>query len=300
MKTIFKKGDKLALVAPASFVTAEKLEKAVQNFEEMGFRVHYNSSVLLKHGYLAGNDQARLADLHRAYADKSIAGIVSVRGGYGTLRFLEMLDYQLINDNPKPLLGFSDITSLLLAIYQKTNSPVFHAPMGVSTFNDFTKNAFQKAMMESDSYSISAEAEAYVVNAGKAKGELLGGNLAVICSLLGTKFQPDFSGKIVFLEEVGEAPYRIDRMLSQLLMVKSMKKAAGIVLGTFARCNADKHYDDIQDSLSLKEVIIDRLSSLKIPVVYGFSFGHLENNAVLPIGRKAVLNGMNLKIKSAK
>ena len=292
-----KKGDTIGLIAPGSSVTEEKFNKAVTNLESLGFKVHYTENILAKHGYLAGTDKQRLSDLHQMFVDPKIDGIWCIRGGYGCSRLLPEIDYQLIRKNPKALIGYSDITALLQAVYLKTGLIGFHGPVAVSELTDYTKTYFQSVLMEPEApYVIPVSTEnkqnenelfhTKVIRPGKAKGELVGGNLSLISALAGTKYQWKIKDKIIFLEDVGEKPYRIDRMLTQLIQTCDLSKAAGIVLGVFTGC--EKNEGDA--SLSLMETLEDRLGSLKVPVIYGLSFGHIDNQCTLPVGIQAELD----------
>ena len=283
-------GDTVALIAPGSPITEEKLNKAIANMHSLGLKVKYNENVLLKHGYLAGSDQARLQDLHEAFADTSVKGIWCIRGGYGCPRLLPRIDYKLIKKNPKLFIGYSDVTALLHAFYKKARLLCFHGPMGVSTFTPFALENIKATLMEPrESWQIKTHTENnvyYSIRKGSVEACLVGGNLSLLCALVGTPYEVDFKNKIVFIEEVGEKPYRIDRMLTQLRQASNLRKAAAIVLGVFADCEADVG----DDSLSLKETLMDRIYDLGIPAFYGFPTGHIKDQCVLPIGGRVRFN----------
>lgn len=300
-----KAGDTLGLIAPGSYISEEELKDSVANLEKLGFKVIYNERILSKSGYLAGDDKARAEELNFIFADKKVKGIFCARGGYGCQRILPMLDYELIRKNPKVLIGYSDITALLNAIYVETGLITFHGPVGISTFNEFSVTYFNEVLVhpEKDLVLISAQDEDQKENAGittivsgKAVGELVGGNLSVINSLIGTKYDFNGEGKIIFLEEIGEEPYRIDRMLTQLIQCGKFEKATGIVMGVFEDCEPKKKDPSFSTSFSLLEVLFDRLSNLNIPVIYGLSFGHIKNKFTLPVGIKAELDTINQTI----
>ncbi len=287
-----RKGDTIGLITPAGFITNEKFEKTLENLKKIGLIPFYNNSLFDKHGYLAGDDNQRIEEIHSMYENKDIKGILCVRGGYGTTRILDKLDYNLINNNPKPLIGFSDITALISAIYKNTNSPIFHGAMGVSEFNNYTLSNFKEVLMskyseltiKSADYNENSdqiEYKPYIINKGIAKGKLVGGNLSLLVSQIGTQYDIDWTDKIVFIEEICEPPYKIDRMLTHLIMSGKLQNVAGIILGVFNKC---EERENPENSLSLKQVITDRIKQLNVPSMYGFSFGHIHNQAIFPVG----------------
>ncbi len=294
-----KSGDKLALVAPGSYISESELQESIKNLNDLGFETTYSEKILLQSGYLAGKDQDRTKDLMEKFSDKSVKGIVCARGGYGCTRILPLLDYDIIRANPKVLIGYSDITALLYGIYQKAGLISFHGPVGTSTFNDYSVNNFKSVLMNpgrtvtfpnsTDSKDENIYGITTIVK-GKAKGRLVGGNLSIVVSLIGTEFDVDYSDKIVFIEEVGEEPYRIDRMLTQMLQAGMFEKAAGVMLGLFRKCEARQSSDLTAKSFTLMEVLKDRFGKLKIPVVYGMSFGHVTDKFTIPFGALAELD----------
>lgn len=299
IKQLLKKGDKIGLITPAGFISKEKLDKAINNLTSLGLEPVYHKSVSEKEGYFAGTDKSRLNELHSMYEDNKIKAIWCVRGGYGTSHLLDKIDYKLIKQNPKPLIGYSDITALIQAIYLKTGIPGFHGVIGAGDFTPYTvenlKNMF---------FSISEEIkinmmkehnkDLYIINKGNFSGKLTGGNLALIVSLIGTPFDDNWDNKIVFIEDIGEAPYKIDRMLTHLIFSGKFNKVKGIILGRFNDCEPDE--EDKINSFSLKEVILDRIKPLNIPAIYGFSFGHIDNQAVFPVGINANFNTDNISV----
>ena len=292
-------GDKIALVAPGSYISDAELQDSIKNLNDLGFETMYSDKILLQSGYFAGTDEDRAKDLMEKFSDKSVKGIVCARGGYGCSRILPLLDYSVIRTNPKALVGYSDITALLYGIYQKAGLISFHGPVGTSTFNDYSLNNFKKVLMNPDnsstfSNSISGDDEniygVTTIVKGKRKGRLVGGNLSIMVSLIGTEFDLDYSNKIVFIEEVGEEPYRIDRMLTQMIQAGKFKNSAGIMMGIFRKCEVKEESALTSKSFTLMEVLKDRFSSLKIPVVYGMSFGHVKDKFTIPFGALAELN----------
>jgi muramoyltetrapeptide carboxypeptidase len=300
-----KPGDTLGLIAPGSYISEDELKDSKENLEKLGYKVLYNDRILSKTGYLAGTDVSRAEEINSMFANKEVDGIICARGGYGCSRILPLLDYELIKNNPKILIGYSDITALLNAIYSETGLVTFHGPVGISSFNEFSVTYFNEVLVhpEKDLVLISAKGEDEKDNngiktivSGKAVGELVGGNLSVLNSLIGTKYDFNGEGKIIFLEEIGEEPYRIDRMLTQLIQSGKFDKAAGIAMGVFKDCEPKEKDPSFSTSFSLMEVLFDRLSNLKIPVIYGMAFGHIKNKFTLPVGIKAELDTVSQTI----
>ncbi len=287
-------GDLIGLVAPAGQMTEMKVANSIDKLESYGFRVKEGNYLRNRHGYLAGTDEERLEDLHEMYKDPAVKGIWCARGGYGITRLLDRLDFRLIRKNPKVLIGFSDITALLNSIYQRTGIVGFHGPLGASVDNAFTRTILrdltmhpEKKVVISPFYPVDASYDDIVtINPGREAGIAVGGNLTLLSAMTGTPYEVRFKDKIVFLEDVGEAPYRIDRMLTQLVQATDLSKSRGIVLGQFKGC----HPKDPDTSLSLLEVIKDRLKHLALPCVYGLNFGHVDHNFTFPIGGEVDVN----------
>ena len=291
-----KKGDLIGLVTPGSSITEEQLVDTIHKLEELGFRTTYNETVLSEYGYFAGRDEERAGELMEMFTREDVDGIWCVRGGYGSIRILDMLDYELIRQNPKVFIGYSDITALITSIYQETGLVTFHGPVGTSNFNRFTMRSMRKVLMEPQEgykYPYKREKETrdnqeydrYTIMGGKAEGELIGGNISVLDSVIGTRFEPDFENKLVYLEDVGEKTYRVDKMVYHLLSGTNLKKAAGIVMGAFDECNINE-----EPALSLKVALDDLLKPLGIPVSYGLSFGHIKRMLTIPTGIRAAMN----------
>ena len=288
-------GATIALIAPCSPPSDEKLDKALANLTTLGFKIAEGKSLRARLGYLAGSDQERLADLHWAFQDPTIDAVWCVRGGYGASRLLPNIDYKLIRKHPKPFIGYSDVTALHLAIQARTGLVTFHGPVAAADLPDNTLNHFRAIVMEGvDHHVIAAptedfpgvEYQPFTITPGNASGVLTGGNLALLSALAGTPFAPVFKEKIAFIEDVGEQPYRLDRMFTQLLQATDLSKAAGIALGVFNECQPKPD----SPSLSLPDTLRDRLCSLGIPVVYGIPFGHVTYQATLPYGIRATLD----------
>lgn len=290
-------GDTVAVIAPSSGVAPEAFEKALQNLADLGLKTKIGKSARNRKGFLSGTDKERLDDLHQAFADTTVKAVWCARGGYGASRFLPNLDFKLIRNNPKILIGYSDITALHLAIYQNTGLVTFHGPVASSTFSDYTKKHVANALMnptapykiEPAPDNVAKESNLFkteTITSGKCRGRLTGGNLSLLAALAGTAFAlRETKGKILFVEDVGEQPYRIDRMLTQLRQTADLRQLAGIALGVFEDCNPKD-----PNSQSLIEVLKDRLGDLGIPVIYGLSFGHIRDQFTLPMGIEAELD----------
>ena len=288
-----KIGDTIGLVSPGGFISEQQLEESKINISSLGFSVVAAKNILKRFGYFAGTDKERADDLHEMFRNKKIDGIVCVRGGYGCARVLDFLDFNLIRHNPKMLIGYSDITALLYGIFSQTGLTGFHGPVATSTFNEFSVNNFKNVLMNPQRQislhsavedAAKSEYKPFAIRSGKAKGKLVGGNLSIVASLIGTKYDVDTKGKIIFLEEVGEEPYRVDRMLTQMIQAGKFKHASGVALGIFTKCESKPDESGIANSFSISEVLRERLFQLGIPVLYGLSFGHVVNKFTLPFG----------------
>ncbi len=297
-------GDLIGLVTPGGTITKEQLLETIEKLNGFGFLTYYKDSVLSKYGYFAGTDQERADELMHMFANKDVKAILCVRGGYGSIRILDLLDYDQIQQNPKALIGYSDITALLTSIYERTGLITFHGPVGISSFNKFAWKSFERVLVNPrNNYKYPYEREAnttanpeydiYCINEGKAEGELLGGNISVLDSMIGSAYEPNFENKIVYLEEIDEQTYRVDKMLFHLLYATNLKKAAGIVMGVFNNCNINKE----KPKLTLKEAIVDLLEPLNIPVSYGLSFGHIATMMTIPNGIMARMNAKKNTLK---
>lgn len=292
-----KKGGTVAFITPGSFLDDEGLEKAVKNVEGLGCKVVLSKNIRKQYGFVAGTDAERLEDLHWAFSNKDINAIWCARGGYGCSRLLPNINYNLIKKNPKILIGFSDITALVNAIYLKTGLVTFHGPVGASDFTEYTKEHLIVVLMEGKEQHIinlpneELNHEPIKLNAKKIKGEIAGGNLSLLAAMAGTPYAVDFKNKFAIIEDVGEKPYRIDRMLTQLRQACNLSKSCGIALGDFSGCDSDKN-----NSLTLDQTLRGQLDFKNVPVGYRFPFGHTDNHCTLPIGINAELDIENNKI----
>lgn len=294
-----KRGDTLGLIHPSS-ATFQKmdLEIAVDNLKALGFEVKVGAHALDRYGYLAGKDEDRAADINTLFADPEVQGICAVRGGWGAARTLPHLDFEAMARNPKVLFGFSDITALHLAIPAKTGLVTFHAPTGFSAWTELSASWFKRVVMDGEPARFVNEPDfkgriaavalrTQTIRPGMASGPLLGGNLTVLAHLIGTPYLPDFSGRILFLEDVHEAVYRIDRMLTHLKLAGLLSRINGFIWGQCSDCEPDSSG---YGSLTIEEVIEDHIGPLKIPTYRGAMIGHIDRQFTVPQGVPAEMD----------
>ena len=297
-----KPGDMVAIVSPAGPLDNGELDRAVANIESLGFKAKVGKNAGAKNGFLAGTDTERYDDLRSAFSDPSVNAVWCSRGGYGVTRILPMIDFELIRKNPKIVIGYSDITALLLSIYQHAGIVTFHGPVATSTFTDYSKaNALDILMGKAAGHPIAfpvpppasdgkPAAPPVVITGGKCSGQAIGGNLSLIGAMAGTPYAiGSLKNMVLFIEDVNEPPYKVDRLLTQLLQSTDVRSAAGIVLGQFTTGGTPA-----ADTI---DVVKDRLGSLGIPVVYGYPFGHIREQFTIPIGIKADLDTDKMSLK---
>lgn len=290
-------GATIGLVAPAGRLDREaQLTDTQEELDALGFRTKPGRYVLERHGYLAGEDHERADDLMAMFLDDDVDAILALRGGWGCARILPLLDYEAIRAHPKPLVGYSDITALLLAIYAKSGLVTFHGPVGRSTWNDRTVAAFRAVLVEGERLRLDPLGEAEddgesgrrsrsrrdpvrPIRAGIGSGPLLGGNLSVIAALAGTPYLPDFAGHVVFFEEIRESLYRIDRLLTQLRLTGAFDDLAALVFGQCRSCSSD----DLGPR-GLEWLLRDQLDGLRCAAWTGAPIGHVSPVYTLPIG----------------
>jgi muramoyltetrapeptide carboxypeptidase len=290
-------GDTVGIVAPGSTVTDPiDINKVYEILKHLNLKVKFGTHVLNGKGYKTRTVAERLSDIHEMFADSSIKGIFCIRGGYGSAQLLDKLDYDLISKNPKVFLGFSDITAMHNAIQKQTGLVTFHGPVMLSDFSEYTMLHLQKAIFSTEpigiisnpasSSGIRDKYPVLTINSGIAKGRLTGGNLSLVTSLIGTPYEIDVKDKILFIEDVGEAPYRIDRMLTHLRLAGKLK-AKGIVFGLCAGCDSS---NSSTWDYSLGEVLREILSLAEVPAFYGLTFGHTADQLTLPMGVEVEMN----------
>lgn len=270
---------------------------AKEQLEVIGLKVVIGKHAYDRWGYFAGRDRDRAADINGFFADDSVAGVVCYTGGWGSPRVLPYLDYDLIARKPKVIIGFSDITALLNALHQKSNIVTFHGPVGGSSFEPYTLDNFRRVVMTAAPAGAQVQPpkrpndlvdrlnRVVKLAPGKATGRLVGGNLTMVASIMGTPYEVDTAGAILFLEDTHEEPYRIDRMLTQLAHGGKFTGIAGFLWGRCTDCEPKGN------SFSLEEILRDRFAALGVPVLSGLSFGHIEQKLTLPIGVIATIDG---------
>jgi len=294
-----RRGDVVGLVAPGGYTSDAAIEKAVQHIEALGFRVKLGTYLRDVWGNYGGTVAARIADLHAMFRDPDVKAIWAIRGGSGCISLLRHLDYRLIRTHPKVLLGYSDITALHLAIHRHAGLVTFHGPVASSTPSAYSTEHLLAVLTEPrDAYTIPMSAEndrraleepwyaTRTVHEGVAEGPLIGGNLSLASALAGTPYAADFTGGLLFLEEVNEEPYRIDRWMTQLDLAAGFDKAAGVMIGICENCGPQGD----GPSLTLDETLDVHLQPLRVPAVTGYSFGHIRNQFTMPVGIRGRLD----------
>ncbi|MGY5848907.1 S66 peptidase family protein [Salegentibacter sp. F14] len=287
-------GNTIGIVSPASAIfETEPYEIAKETFEALGLKVKFGDHVRNRYGHLAGSDKERAEELNEMFRDPEIHAIIALRGGSGAARILDKLDYEAIAENPKIFIGYSDITALHLAIFQKTGLVTFHGPVAVSVWNSFSSDYLRKLLFEKkavlyenpeDKGDQLAQTQNRIrtITPGKATGQLLGGNLSVMTGIMGSEYFPDnWEGKILFLEDIGEQIYAVDRMMSQLYLGGVLDKLSGFIFGKCSNC---KPGGSGYGSLTLEEVIDHYIKPLNIPAFSGAMIGHIDDNATIPNG----------------
>ncbi|WP_341201652.1 LD-carboxypeptidase [Planomicrobium okeanokoites] len=292
-----KKGDTVGIVAPSSPPDLKNLKQALPFLEEMGLKVKMGKSVEAKQGYLAGTDEERLADLHAMFEDPEIAGIICAGGGYGAARITDQIDFAMIKENPKVFWGYSDITFLHTAIGQYAELVTFHGPMlasdvGKEEFHERSGRMFGQLFAPFELHYDEGISTLTPVSRGVAQGELVGGNLGLLRSSIGTKFEIDTKDKILLIEDIEKQPYEIDGMLNQLRMARKFEGLAGVVIGDFKNCEPE----DPEKSLNLDQVFDHYFKDLGIPVVKGFKIGHCEPHFSVPLGVMARLDATEMTL----
>lgn len=289
-------GDKVRVIAPSSPFNAKLFLKGVGKLSSMGLQVTFRKDIFDKKGYLAGSDSRRLRELHEAFADKECRAIFCARGGFGSSRLLNRINFGLIGKNPKVFMGFSDITAFCLSFYSRSKLTSFHGPMIASEPFIRQSKAYDRALVDAlfrkKNISVKGTGSSTII-AGKASGKLLGGNLSMIHTMIGTGYLPDFKGSILFVEDIAEAPYRIDRMLSHMFNIDLFRNIRGVVFGRFTDAKGKPMRKHAKE---LKDLIKDYFSDLKIPVLFNFPISHGRYNSVLPIGVRASIDSRKREI----
>lgn len=288
-------GDTVMLVAPANatFNTVD-VQIARESLEALGFKVRLGRHLLDRHGYLAGDDRARADDINDAFGDRSVAAVHAIRGGWGSARLLPHLDFETIRRNPKILIGYSDITALLLSVHARTGLVTFHGPIGLGRWDEYSLEYYKRVLFNGEQVTYTnkkslsernaltqVEFRTQTITPGKARGRLVGGNLTVMTAILGSPYVPDWDNTILFTEDTHEDFYRIDRMLTQLKLAGVLRKIKGFVFGTCAECGpGDGNYG----ALTLEEIFADHIKPLGVPAWQGAMIGHSQPQWTLPEG----------------
>lgn len=284
-------GDTIGIISPASPILKEKLDKGINYLKNLGFNVKLGKHVYGERGYLSGTDEERVSDLHELFCDNSVKAVFCSRGGYGSIRILKYIDFELIKKNPKIFVGFSDLTALEISMLVKNGLVTFYGPtIAEDLDNEIDYSGFDLLLkiisFETNSYKVDIS-DYNIVKEGKSTGILIGGCLSVFSSLLGSDYFPDLKNTIIFLEDTNEEPYRIDRYLSQLRLCGIFNKACGLIFGKFTHCESkEKDYK----GPNVDEIIDDTASNLDIPVIKNLSFGHIKGKITIPVGIKATVN----------
>ncbi len=301
-------GDTIIFVAPSGPLDKTRMSLAKERLEERGYFIIQAEDLFRKHGYLGGTDERRAEEFMAAWTHPQVKAIFPGTGGYGITRILDMLDYDIIKSNPKILVGFSDITGLHLAINKMTGLTTFHTPSPMyglgseDNLSPISDNYFWQAIEKENANGYIIELESYglkdsvmTLHGGTGKGELIGGNLSLIAALMGTPYEIETDGKILFMEDVGEAPYRIDRYLSQLKLAGKFENLEGVILGKFTR-RSDEPPDDIE-SFKMMDVLQQYFTNLGVPVLANYPLGHYKYNVTLPIGVLTEIDADNKLIR---
>lgn len=293
-------GETIGVIAPASRPThPSSVKNGVRALETMGFTVKLGRSVMNRHGYFAGTDEERLADLEGMFDDPDVAGIVCVRGGYGSARLLPCLNFDLIRTHPKVFVGYSDITSLQVAFLNRAGLVTFWGPMVASEMGsklvDYNRDGLLRAITRTqplgDIQNPAGTPPIQTITGGVARGPLVGGNLTLLTATLGTPFEVDTDGTILFFEDIGEEPYHLDRMLNHLLLAGKLDRVAGVVIGECAGCGSREYKPAFPyGNFSIEEIFDDLIGRLGVPAIYGLCIGHGTYKATLPVGVQATLD----------
>ncbi len=298
-----KKGDTIGLITPASppFEIHRTLIETQEKMANLGFKTKTGKNVFKRYGYLAGTIDERLEDLHHMFADPNVKAIMTIRGGYGSAQLLPYIDYDLIRKNPKIIVGYSDITALINGLHRQTGLVTFHGPVAVSTFTDYTKKYFLSVLggtrpigeIEDAPYdsNLQSSNRIWTYRGGIAQGKLIGGNMTVLQSLLGTPYEFDSDEAILFFEEVGEEPYDLDRMLTQFKQAGKFNRCRGVIFDRMPSVKPADILPAYASSLSVEQVIENIFKDFDFPVCMGFPLGHIKHKPTMPLGIPAELDG---------
>lgn len=290
----------IGIVAPSGPFKKYRLDTIATSLNNLGYKVKFGKSCFGSYkGYLSSEDSIRAQDIENMFLDKEVDGILCLRGGYGTPRILDKIDYELIKNNPKFFIGYSDITGLHIALNQKCNLVTYHGIMAGTCpeWDEFTYNSLIDAVNYDNTLEVHNPIgeELYTINKGKSEGILTGGNLSLIVSTLGTEYEIDTKDKILFVEEIGESIYKLDRMLTQLDLSGKFEACTGIIFGDFCDCKKEN-----SDDFELIELLEDRIKKHNKPCIYNLKSGHCSPMITLPLGAKCILDADNKIINFTK
>ena len=300
-----REGDTVGIVSPAAPVYGEeKIEIMQESMEALGFNVVISEHVTDQWGYFAGQDKLRADEVNKMFANPKVDGIICARGGWGCSRILPYLDYEMISKNPKVIIGYSDVTSLLLGLHAKTGLVTFHGPVGTSEWKDFSVSYFKSMLMDGRTVEMKnpqkvedtltqIDDRVTTIRKGRAQGRLMGGNLTVLTTIIGSDFLPDWDNAILFLEDVNEGIYRVDRMLTQMKLAGILDQINGFVFGKCTDCDPGSGYG----SFTLDQVFDHHIEPLNIPAWSGAMIGHISEKFTVPIGVKAQIDATRGIIK---
>lgn len=289
-------GDILSIISPSSPSPKIIIDSSLNKLESLNFKYKIYNNLYNDIGYLAGTDLERAEDFNNALKDKGTKGIICIRGGYGSLRMMDLINWSLFKKNPKVFMGFSDLTPILNYIYKKFNIITFHSPMLTSNLN---QSYSQTSLLTSitiprKTYYIenpeNVKLMSFPYENNTVKGNIVGGNLSLICSTLSTEYEIPFKNNILFIEEVNESPYKVDRMLTQLYLSNKIKQCSGLIFGQFTGCTDD-------NNVTIEEVLQEKIHLFKKPCIYNLCAGHGEPRITIPIGAKCEINTLNATIK---
>lgn len=276
-------GDTVGLIAPAGVFEPKYIEVVKQYLKELGLKAKLGAHILDRYGYLAGKDADRAADVNAMFSDRSVKAIITVRGGWGCNRILPLLNYPLIRSHPKIIMGYSDITSLLLAINARSQMITFHGPVATSTWSPFMLDYLKRILFDGEAVTMqninTSEVRVEAIAPGKARGKLVGGNLSVLSAMVGSPYLPSWYKSILFVEDTNEDIYRVDRMLTQLKNAGILNQISGFIFGQCTDCSLGD-----EPSFTLMQVLQDHILPLSIPAWYGSMIGHIKDKFILPIG----------------
>jgi muramoyltetrapeptide carboxypeptidase len=297
-------GDLVGLITPATYVPdPDRIVLAERTMKYFGLRMRLGKNAGKRMGDYHISVNERLDDLHTMFRDNGVKAVFAIRGGYGSMHLLDRIDYDLIHRNPKIFLGYSDITAMHLAINKQAKMVTFHGPIALSRFTDYSQKYFRKALFETqpigkvtnppESNELRPGHSLRTIRPGVASGQLIGGNLTLISNTMGTPYEIETRGKILFLEDVDEEPYSIDRMLTHLRLAGKFDGVAGVIFGECQDCRPKDYKPSSTIPYGLGEVLDNILGDLKVPVLYGLTIGHTDDQLTLPMGVTAILDATN-------